>query len=147
MLEEVQDNNRIHMTGDLMKGHRECIDLGEVQDKVFEDGQTCMMNRSDKQGSICREWHAQCPVGEDYLVPQARGFLKSHGEGEVDRMRCYRLLMATALCSRSGNMDMRQEGDHKSVCRYPRGDPADNCSRVDYVHEVLFCFVLVAPGP
>ncbi|SRR6266576_1204148 len=147
MLEEVQDNNRIRMTADLMRGRRECIGLGEVQDRVFEDGQTCMMNRSDKQGSICREWNVQFPAGEDYLVPQARDFQKSHGEGEGDSMGCHCLLMGTELCSRSGSMNTRPEGDHKTVCRCPRGDPADNCSRVDYFHEVLFYFVPVAPGP
>jgi hypothetical protein len=146
MLEEVQDNNQIRMIGDLMKGHRECIGLGEVQDRVFEDGQTCMMNRNDKPGNICREWNAQFPVGEDCLVPQARDFLKGHVEGEGDSMCCHRQLMVTVLCSRSGNMDMRPEGDYKSVCRCPREDPADNCSRVDYFHEVLFCSVPVAPG-
>lgn len=101
MLEEVQDSNWNRMPGDLMRDRKGCIGLVEVRDpgnRVFEDGQTCMMNRSDMQESTGREWNEQSPVEEDCLIPQKRGFLKSHGAGVEDSTRCHHLLMGTASC-------------------------------------------------
>lgn len=144
MLEEVQDSNWTRMPGDLMKDRRECIGLEEVRDpgnRVFEDGQTCMMNRSDMQGSTGREWNEQSPVEEDCLIPQKRGFLKNHWAGVEDSTRCHHQLMGTASCLEVDSMDMRLSG-HNSVCRGPQ---TGNYS-LDYFQEVLICSVPVALG-
>jgi hypothetical protein len=133
-----------------MKDRRECIDLEEKvrdpENRVFGDGQTCTMNHSDMQGNICREWNEQSPVGGDCLVPQKRGFLKSHEVRVEDSTRCRHPLMGMAPCSELDSMDMRLKDGHNSVCRCPRTDPADSCS-LDCFHEVLIGTVPVALGP
>ena len=130
-----------------MRDRRECIGLEEVRDpgnRVFEDGQTCMMNRSDMQGSTGREWNEQSPAEGNCLIPRKRGFLKSHGAAVEDSTRCHHLLMGTALCL-VDSMDMRPKGGHNSVCQGPQTDPVDSYS-LDYSQEVLICSVPVALG-